>query len=380
MEGRKGAAVTAYILKRLFAMIPTLLGILVLTFIIVRLAPGNPVTLKLQAAQGLKETAVSQEMTDEMLKLYGLKVDLPASYENFISEVTTKVYGADPKDKPKATRKALEWLGQNGIQFKIWLVNVLQLNFGNSFKDHRPVIDKIREALPITLSLNLIEFFLAYLISIPLGVYSAIRRESFGEKALMVLLFVLYSLPSFWVAYLLLMYFASGDHLNWFPLGGLMSEGADEYPFPLRVGNILWHLVLPVLTMVYGSFAYLTRFSRTTMLEVIRQDYVRTAYAKGLSRKKVIWHHAFRNSLIPQITLLGTLLPALLGGSVIIEQIFGIPGMGKLAFEAISSRDYPTIMAITSISAFLTLLSLLISDLAYAFADPRISFQGRQEA
>ena len=361
-------------------MIPTMLGILVLTFVIVRLAPGNPVTLKLQAAQGLKETAVSQEVTDEMLKLYGLKVDLPASYEKFIGQVTTKIYGSDPKDKPKPTRKALEWMGQNGIQFKIWLVNVLQLNFGESFKDRRPVIDKIREALPITLSLNLIEFFLAYLISIPLGVYSAMHRESFGEKALMVLLFVLYSLPSFWVAYLLLMYFASGDHLNWFPLGGLMSEGADEYPFPLKLGNVMWHLVLPVLTMVYGSFAYLTRFSRTTMLEVVRQDYVRTAWAKGLSRKKVIWRHAFRNSLIPQITLLGTLLPALLGGSVIIEQIFGIPGMGKLAFEAISSRDYPTIMAITSISAFLTLLSLLISDLAYAFADPRISFQGRQEA
>ena len=371
---------TAYVIKRLFAMIPTMFGILLLTFVIVRLAPGNPVTLKLQAAQGLKETALSQQVTDEMLKLYGLKVDLPASYENFIAEATTRIYGADPKDKPKLSRKVLEWAGQNGIQFKIWLVNVLQLNFGESFKDHRPVIDKIREALPITLCLNLIEFFVAYLISIPLGVYSAMHRESFGEKALMVLLFVLYSLPSFWVAYLLLMYFASGDHLNWFPLGGLMSEGADEYPFFLRLGNILWHLVLPVLVMVYGSFAYLTRFSRTTMLEVVRQDYVRTAWAKGLPRKKVIWRHAFRNSLIPQITLLGTLLPALLGGSVIIEQIFGIPGMGKLAFEAISSRDYPTIMAITSISAFLTLLSLLISDLAYAFVDPRISFQGRQEA
>lgn len=371
---------SAYLLKRILTMIPTLLGIMLITFFIVRLAPGNPATLKLQAAQGLKETAVSQEVTDQMLKLYGLKVDLPAGYEAFIARVTDAIYGSDPKDKPHASRRALEWLGQNGIQFKIWLGNVLKLNFGNSFKDHRPVLDKIKEALPITLTLNLIEFFLAYLVSIPLGVYAALRRESFLDKGVMVLLFVLYSLPTFWVAYLLLMYFASGDHLNWFPMGGLHSEGVENYPFFMKLGNYAWHLVLPVVTMVYGNFAFITRFSRTTMLEVVKQDYVRTAWAKGLPKRKVIWKHAFRNSLIPQITLLGTLLPALLGGSVIIEQIFSIPGMGKLAFEAIGSRDYPTVMAITTISAFLTLLSLLLSDIAYAIADPRISFEEKQAA
>ncbi|MCE9625508.1 MAG: ABC transporter permease [Deltaproteobacteria bacterium] len=359
---------SAYLLKRLLTMIPTLFGIMLITFLIVRLAPGNPVSLKIQAAQGLKSTALSQEVTDQMLKLYGLKVDLPAGYENFI------------KDKPAPVRKALEWLGQNTIQFKIWLVNVCQLNFGMSFKDHRPVLEKIREALPITLTLNLLEFLIAYLISIPLGVYSALGRESAVDKGVMVLLFILYSLPTFWVAYLLLMYFASGDHLNWFPLGGLHSEGYETYPFLMKIGNLMWHLVLPVITMVYGSFAFITRFSRSTMLEVVKQDYVRTAWAKGLPRRQVIWKHAFRNSLIPQITLLGTLLPALLGGSVIIEQIFSIPGMGKLAFEAISSRDYPTIMAITTISAFLTLISLLLSDIAYAFADPRISFEEKQQA
>ncbi|MFO1464501.1 MAG: ABC transporter permease [bacterium] len=369
---------SAYLAKRVLTMIPTLFGILLITFFIVRLAPGNPATLKLQAAQGLKETAVSQEVTDQMLKLYGLKVDLPPGYEAFIAKVATTLHGSDPKDHPVAARRALEWLGQNAIQFKIWLGNILRLNFGTSFKDHRPVLDKIREALPITLTLNLLEFFIAYLVSIPLGVYSALRRESALDKGVMVLLFVLYSLPTFWVAYLLLMYFASGDHLNWFPLGGLHSEDIDQYPFFMRLGNYAWHLVLPVIVMVYGSFAFITRFSRSTMLEVVKQDYVRTAWAKGLPRAKVIWKHAFRNSLIPQITLLGTLLPALLGGSVIIEQIFSIPGMGKLAFEAISSRDYPTIMAITTISAFLTLVSLLLSDIAYAFADPRISFEGRE--
>jgi peptide/nickel transport system permease protein len=208
-------------------------------------------------------------------------------------------------------------------------------------------------------------------------VFSALRRESALDKGMMLFLFILYSLPSFWVATLLLMYLAGGDYLNWFPLVGIMSDGAENYPWGLKLANIAWHLVLPVTAMVYGSFAFLTRFSRSTMLEVIKQDYVRTALAKGLTRRAVIWRHAFRNQLIPLITLLGTLLPALLGGSVIIEQIFSIPGMGKLAFESVLARDYPTIMAIATISAALTLVSLLLSDLAYVWVDPRITFEGK---
>ncbi len=371
---------TAYLVKRLLAMIPTLLGITLITFFIIKLAPGNPVTLKLQATEGLKASALSEAASQEMLKLYGLKVDLPPAYEEFIAKLSGSLHGSDPKDKPTPTRKALTWLGENAIQYKIWMANLLRLDFGNSFKDHRPVLTKIKEALPITLGLNLIELLIVYFISIPLGVFSALKRESFLDRLVMVLLFILYSLPSFWVATLLLMYFAGGDFLNWFPLVGIMSDGAEQYPFWMKAGNILWHLVLPVTVMVYGGFAFLTRFSRSTMLEVIKQDYVRTAMAKGLKRGKVIWRHAFRNSLIPLITLLGTLLPALLGGSVIIEQIFSIPGMGKLAFESVLARDYPTIMAIATISAVLTLISLLLADLAYVWADPRITFESREKA
>lgn len=370
---------TGYLLKRLLAIIPTLLGITLITFFIIKLAPGSPVTLKLQAAQGLKAESLSKEIADQTLKLYGLKVDLPPAYEDFISKTTRWIYGEDPKESPKWTRRALEAIGQNAIQYKIWLTEMAKLNFGRSFKDHRPVLDKIKEALPITLTLNLIEILIVYFISIPLGVFSAVRRESFSDRATMLLLFILYSLPSFWVATLLLMYFASGDHFNWFPLVGIMSDGASQLSFFKKLGNIAWHLVLPVTTMVYGSFAFLTRFSRSTMLEVIKQDYVRTALAKGVARRRAIWHHAFRNSLIPIITLMGTLLPGLLGGSIIIEQIFSIPGMGRLAFESVLARDYPTIMAIATISALLTLISLLLSDLAYAWVDPRISFQGREE-
>ncbi len=369
---------TGYLFKRLLAIIPTLLGITLITFFMIKLAPGNPVTLKLQAAQGLKATELSREVADQTLKLYGLKVDLPPWYEAFTSKVTRSFYGEDNPEHPKLTRRILTWVGQNAVQYKIWLTELARLNFGRSFKDHRPVSEKIAEALPITLALNLIEILIVYFISIPLGVYSALNRESLVDKSVMILLFIFYSLPSFWVATLLLMYFASGDHLNWFPLVGIMSDGAEDLGFLKMLGNIAWHLVLPVTAMVYGSFAFLARFSRTTMLEVIKQDYVRTALAKGLSRRRTIWHHAFRNSLIPLVTLMGTLLPALLGGSIIIEQIFSIPGMGKLAFESVLARDYPTIMAIATISAFLTLVSLLLSDLAYVWVDPRISFKGRE--
>jgi peptide/nickel transport system permease protein len=378
MEGFQGR-MTSYLIKRFLTIVPTLLGITLITFFMIKLAPGNPVTLKLQAAQGLKSEQLSREVADQTLKLYGLKVDLPQGYEDFIAGVTQRLYGEDPKENPKLTRRVLTWAGQNAVQYKIWLFEMARLNFGRSFKDHRPVIDKIAEALPITLALNLIEIFIVYFISIPLGVFSAMRRESFSDKSVMLLLLALYSLPSFWVATLLLMYFASGEHLNWFPMVGIMSDGAENLPFMKMLGNIAWHLVLPVTAMVYGSFAFLTRFSRSTMLEVIKQDYVRTALAKGVSRRRTIWRHAFRNSLIPLITLMGTLLPALLGGSVIIEQIFSIPGMGRLAFESVLARDYPTIMAIATISAFLTLVSLLLSDLAYVWVDPRISFEGREK-
>jgi peptide/nickel transport system permease protein len=367
-----------YTFKRLTFVIFTLVGITALTFIFIRIAPGNPASIKIQAAQGLKAEALSADVMDQTLKLYGLKVELPPAYKDFIHRANLWLYGQDPLDHPTTLRAFLEKAGQLGIQYKDWLLGIATLNFGVSYRDHRPVMESIKDALPITLTLNLIEILIVYFISIPLGVFSAVRRQSFMEKSTMVLLLILYSLPNFWVATILLMYLAGGEHLNWFPMVGLWSEGIQNYSLWKQLGNVAWHLVLPVTCMVYGSFAYLTRFSRTTMLEVIKQDYIRTALAKGLPRRKAIWKHAFRNSLIPLITLIGTLLPALLGGSIIIEQIFAIPGMGRLAFQSVLARDYPTIMAITTISAFLTLISLLLSDLAYSWVDPRVTFKARE--
>ena len=172
-------------------------------------------------------------------------------------------------------------------------------------------------------------------------------------------------------------YLGGGDYLNWFPVAGFISYGAETLPWWQKMANVVWHLVLPVACLTYGGLAFLTKFSKSTVLEVIREDFMRTARAKGLSEWQVMWRHGFRNALIPMITLSGTLLPALLGGSVIIEQIFSIPGMGQLGFASVMSRDYPTIMAISTISAFLTLIGLLLSDITYRLVDPRITFGGR---
>ena len=351
-------------------MIPTLIGITLVTFFIMKLAPGDPVSLKLRfAGQGISPNALAKELAKKESPL-----DLPQWYKGMTQKVS-QVFQGKPKDT--STAKALTWIGENTFYYLKWIKNVAKLDFGLSSKDRRPVSQRIKEALPITLTLNIISIIIIYLISIPLGIWSAVKEYSVWDKVVMVNLFILYSLPTFWVATLLLVYLAGGEYLNIFPLVGYVSDGAEYFPFWRWLINVSWHLVLPIIAYVYGSFAFLSRFSRTNFLEVIRQDYIRTARAKGLKEKKVLWKHVFRNSMIPLVTLMGTLLPALLGGSVIIEQIFSIPGMGMLGFEAVLGRDHNLIMGIATISAFLTLVSLLVSDILYVFIDPRISFESR---
>ncbi|MGA7878087.1 MAG: ABC transporter permease [Desulfoferrobacter sp.] len=329
-----------YIIKRLLQIIPTLLGITLITFLIIQLAPGNPATLKLQmAGQGeMGESAIAKQIIEQTKKLYGL-------------------------DKPLT------------VQYLLWVKRVFTLDFGNSFKDHRPVLEKIAERLPITIQLNAISIFLVYLIAIPFGVFSATHADTLTDRVLTLFFFFLYSLPSFWVAVLLIMFFGGGDFLDIFPVYGISSIGAGSWSLFHWLTDRLWHLVLPVTCLTYGGLAYLSRLTRAEMLEVIREDYIRTARAKGLSERIVIFKHALRNALLPIITLLAFLLPAMFGGSVIIESIFSIPGMGQLGFESVLSRDYPVIMAITTISALLTLAGLLISDILYATLDPRIKLE-----
>lgn len=332
----------SYILKRLLLMVPTLIGISLITFIIIRLAPGDPASLKAQSAiNALGTDQLQAEIIEQTRKLYGL-------------------------DKPLH------------VQYGIWVKRMATLDFGRSYRDHRLVIDKIGDALPITLTLNIISILIIYIISVPVGALCALKPRTLFDRASALTLFILYSLPSFWVAMMLIIYVGGGDYLNLFPIVGFSSDNASMLVWYQWVGNVLWHLVLPVTCLTYGGFAFLSRFSRASVLEVIRQDYIRTARAKGLSRWRVVVHHAMRNALIPLLTISSTLLPSLLGGSVIIEQIFSIPGMGRLGFESVLSRDYPVIMAIASISAFLTLVSLLVTDLMYAVVDPRITFEKRK--
>lgn len=326
-----------YLFKRLLLMIPTFLGITVITFFVIQLAPGDPATMKIQMERGRGNPQLAAKIVEDTRKLYGL-------------------------DRPIY------------VQYGKWLKRIVTLDFGESYSDHRPVIDKISEALPITLLLNILSLIITYIISVPIGVTTALKPQSWWDYGSAVLLFILYSLPSFWVATILMTYLAGGDYMNLFPIMGISSLGADQLSWYQYVVNICWHLVLPVVCLTYGSFAFMARFARSNMLEVIRQDYIRTARAKGLSEWKVVIRHGFRNSLVPLISLSGTLLPALLGGSVIIEQIFAIPGMGRLGFQSVLQRDYPTIMALTAIEAVLTLIGLLISDVMYAVVDPRIRY------
>ncbi len=328
-----------YLIKRVLLLIPTLIGISVISFLIIQLAPGDPATMRLgNATQGVRDQALAEQIIRETRALYGLDRPLHEQY--------------------------LSWLGR-----------IVTFDFGNSIRDQRPVLDKLKERVPVSIQLGGISLILAYLISIPLGVYSATHQYSRTDKVLTVFLFMLYSLPNFWIATLAIVYLGGGDFLDVFPVFGLETIGSDNWTFWERFADRLWHLVLPVTCMTYYTLAALSRYMRSSMLEVVRQDFIRTARAKGLSERLVIYRHALRNSLIPIVTLMANLLPTLIGGSIVIETIFSVPGMGQLGWEAVLLRDYPVIMAVFTISAFLTLLGILIADILYTIVDPRIRYE-----
>lgn len=257
-------------------------------------------------------------------------------------------------------------------QYVAWLGRTLTFDFGRSFTDDEPVLRLIGKALPITLGLNILAIGIIYLVSIPLGILAAVKRAGWFDNISSIVLFLLYSIPNFWLATLLIMFLSSERNLNILPSAGLASPGEDDLSYLPWLWDRFLHLVLPVTVMVYAGFASLSRYVRTSMLEALGQDYVRTARAKGLHERVVVLKHAFRNALVTIVTLVANLLPRLFGGSLIIEVIFSINGMGKLAFDSILSRDYPVIMAITTLAAVMTLLGILISDLLYGVVDPRV--------
>lgn len=323
---------TAYLLRRIAMLVPLMLGITLITFTVIHLAPGEPVDM--QMAMNPK---VGKEARERLTKFYGL-------------------------DKPLHE------------QYFTWLGRLARLDLGRSFSsDNRPVLDKIKERLPITLSLNLVALIIEFGLAIPIGVLAAVKRDTILDKGITVFVFLGFAVPTFWLALLLMYLF--GVKLNWLPISGLHTLGYESYSWLGRLWDLTKHLVLPICVASFGSFAGVSRYMRSAMLQVIGQDYITTARAKGLSERVVIWKHALRNALLPLITLLGFSIPGLIGGSVIFETIFAIPGMGQLFYQGVMSRDYPVVMGILVIGAFLTLLGNLIADISYALADPRIRQQ-----
>lgn len=259
-------------------------------------------------------------------------------------------------------------------RFGHWLSKLLVLDFGESYTTNRPVLEMIKERFPVTFKMNLVSLLLTYLIAIPIGIYSSTHQYSTTDRVTTILLFVLYSLPTFWVGTMMIWLLTGPPYLDWFPSSHAVSADYESMTTVEAFWDQVWHLTLPVLCLTYGGVAYISRQMRAGMLETIRQDYIRTARAKGLSEDVVIFKHALRNSLIPIVTLLANLLPLMIGGSVIIEQIFSIEGLGNLSFQAVLNRDYPVIMTIFTFSGFLTLLGILLSDITYALVDPRITY------
>jgi peptide/nickel transport system permease protein len=268
----------------------------------------------------------------------------------------------------------IKWYGFDN-QYHHWFTGFIQGDLGISYIDSRPVATKLKEALRWTLLLNGVAILLAYLLSIPLGVYSAVHRDSRFDRITTLLLFVLYSLPTFWIATLLVVFLTTPEYgLDLFPTMGV-GETSPDVSFWSRFWDRAYHFVLPVFCLTYGSLAFITRQMRGSMRDTLQKDFIRTARAKGLSERAVTWKHAFRNSLFPIITLFGAVFPAVLAGSVIIEVIFNIDGMGKLTVDAITQRNWPVVYSVLMLGAILTMAGILLADVCYALVDPRVTFR-----
>jgi peptide/nickel transport system permease protein len=319
-----------YALRRLALAVPLLIGITFISFFVIQLAPGGPLD-------------------------FLINPDMPNFDPKFIEAIKQEF----DLDKPIH------------IQYWKWLNRLVRLDFGRSFApDGRPVLQKIGERLPITLFLNIVEMLVILALAVPIGVLSATRQYSVFDKTTTVFVFVGFATPDFWLALLLLILF--GIQLGWLPISGLRDINWEYLSFWRQQWDLLSHLILPIAVATFGGLAGFSRYMRQSMLEVVRQEYIQTARAKGLSEQAVIGKHALRNALLPVVTILGLSLPGLIGGSVIVEWTFAIPGMGQLMVQAVFSRDYPVIMGNLVIVSSLTLFANLLADISYGLVDPRI--------
>jgi peptide/nickel transport system permease protein len=320
-----------YILKRLLGMIPVLLGVTVLSFAIISLAPGKFSTL--DQAMNPK---VSPEYQIRLTKAFNLDKPLPVRY----------------------------WL---------WLKNSLCFNFGRSFIDNRPIAEKIAERIPVTVGINLLSLLLVFLVAIPIGIKAATKAGGGFDTVTTYFSFFLLAAPTFWLALLLMQFFCI--QLGWLPISGIHSLDFEYFSPWHKARDVSWHLILPVFVSSLGGLAVISRYMRSSMMEALSQPYIYTARAKGIPEQQVVYKHALRNALLPIVTLIGLSIPGLLGGSVIFESIFALPGLGQLFFQAVMTRDIPLIMAEVVLGAVLTILGNLIADISYAYVDPRIRYK-----
>ena len=335
-----------YILKRLLLIIPTLIGITLACFVITIAAPGGPIEQKLAQLRFAGAGATDQSSSNNN---YGVPQEVIDSLK--------KQYGFD---KPIP------------IQYLIWLKNAVTFNFGDSFIHEEPVTQLILERVPISLQFGLISFILTYLVCIVLGVTMAIRKDSLFDISSSVVLIILYSIPPLMLG-ILLKVFVAGQW-DFFPIGDLYSDMYFEKDFWGRILERIHHFILPMLCYMVGSFTILTQFMKNNLLEEINKNYIKTARAKGLSKKAVYYKHALRNALVPIATTFGNIFGIFLAGSLIIEKIFNIPGIGLLAFDSTIARDYNVIMALIFIQSLIFITGRIASDLIYVVIDPRIDF------
>ena len=327
-----------YIVKRLLQAIPLLLGIATITFVIVHLAPGDPMDVYMEERY---RREVDPQVIELLRKRYGL-------------------------DQPLH------------VQYVKWMGNLAQGDLGESFRYRRPVASLLAERIPYTLQLTTLAILFDALVGIALGIIAAVKQYSTVDKTLTVGSLIIYSVPGFWLALMLVLVLSV--NLGWMPTSQTRSLDYDLLTWSQKLLDRLWHLVLPVFVLGVGSAAGTARYMRNRLLEVLSEEYVLAARARGLRERAVILRHAVRNALIPIVTLFGMALPFLLGGAVLIERVFAWPGMGLLAVEAIGARDYPIILATSMIAAVLVVLGNLLADVTYAVIDPRVSYDGRKRA
>lgn len=340
-----------YILRRLFILIPTLIGITLVTFVLINLAPGSPVEQKLQQMRfgggsqhsdsgggSSRSSAVSEEVIEALKKQYGF-------------------------DKPMHVR------------YWIWLKNIARLDFGESFTYEEPAIDVITSKFPVSLQFGVVSLIFSYTISIILGVAKAVKHGGKFDYITSFILFIMYSIPGFMLAILLIVYFAGGGFFNWFPIGEIYSDGYSEMTAWQQFVDRVHHFILPLICYMIGSFTVLTMLMKNSLLDEVKKDYIRTARAKGVSEKVVYLKHALRNALIPIVTGIGGFLSIFFAGSLLLETIFQLDGMGLLGYKSILQRDYNVIMGLLFIQSGLMLVGNIISDIAYVLVDPRIDFE-----